>query len=181
MGSHTGIYTIVGLLSNQKNFIISIEPSYINLGRMKSNLRLNNLFKNNSQFIGAASNFSGQGFFKSHPDKTFMSKGGKIALSGDKINVIRIDDISVSENKNINGIKIDTEGEDYKVLLGAENTIKKFKPHIIIETREITKQISLISCKFNYQFYIISEKIVPLELQNYKIPNVANIYASVNS
>ena len=45
VGSHTGLYTIVGLLSNQKNFLISIEPSFINLGRMISNLRLNNLLK----------------------------------------------------------------------------------------------------------------------------------------
>ena len=181
VGSHTGIYTIVGLLSNQKNFIISIEPSYINLGRMKSNLRLNNLFQNNSQFLGAASDYSGQGLFKSHPDKTFMSKGGKIASSGDKIDVIRIDDISISENKNINGIKIDTEGEDYKVLLGAENTIKKFKPHIIIETREFNKiEIFEFLSNFNYKFSIILDSVIPIDLQNYKIENSSNIYASVN-
>ena len=182
VGSHTGLYTIVGLLSNEKNFIISIEPSFINLGRMKSNLRLNNLFKNNSYFLGAASNYSGQGFFMGHPDKTFMSKGGKIASSGEKINVIKLDDISISGNKKINGIKIDTEGEDFKVLLGAENIIKNFKPHIIIEMRE-TNKIDIIEflSKFNYKFSIISEKIVPINLQNYKIENVANIYASVNS
>ena len=182
VGSHTGLYTIVGLLSNENNFLISIEPSFINLGRMKSNLRLNNLFKNNSCFLGAASNYSGQGLFMSHPDKTFMSKGGKIASSGEKIDVIKLDDISISGNKKINGIKIDTEGEDYKVLLGAENIIKNFKPHIIIEMREANK-IDIIEflSKFNYQFFIISEKIVPVELQNYKIENVANIYASVNS
>ena len=45
VGSHTGLYTILGLLSNRKNFLISIEPSFINLGRMISNLRLNNLFE----------------------------------------------------------------------------------------------------------------------------------------
>ena len=118
----------------------------------------------------------------SHPDKTFMSKGGKIASSGEKIDVIKLDDISISGNKKINGIKIDTEGEDYKVLLGAENIIKNFKPHIIIEMREANK-IDIIEflSKFNYQFFIISEKIVPVELQNYKIENVANVYASVNS
>jgi FkbM family methyltransferase len=180
VGSHTGLYTIVGLLSHKNNFIISIEPSYINLGRMKSNLRLNNLFKNNSQFLGAASNFSGQGSFMSHHDKTFMAKGGKIASSGETINVIRLDDISTSENKNINGIKIDTEGEDYKVLLGAENTIKKYKPHIIIETREYNKiQIYEFLSNFNYKFSIILDKVTPIDLLNYKIENSSNIYASV--
>ena len=182
VGSHTGLYTIVGLLSNPKNFLISIEPSFINLGRMKSNLRLNNLITNNSQFLGAASNYSGQGLFKSHPDETFMSKGGKISSSGEKINVIRIDDISSSGNKKIKGIKVDTEGEDYKVLLGAENTIKNFKPDIIIEVRESNKiGIFEFLSKFNYKLSIISEKIIPVDLQNYKIESVANIYASVDS
>ena len=84
--------------------------------------------------------------------------------------------------KFIDLIKIDTEGEDFKVLLGAENIIKNFKPHIIIEMRE-TNKIDIIEflSKFNYKFSIISEKIVPINLQNYKIENVANIYASVNS
>ena len=149
---------------------------------MKSNLRLNNLFKNNSCFLGAASNYSGQGLFMSHPDKTFMSKGGKIASSGEKVNVIKLDDISISGNNKINGIKIDTEGEDHKVLLGAKNVIKHFRPDIIIETRESNKiDIFEFLSKFNYKFSIISEKIIPINLQNFKIDNVANIYASVNS
>ena len=147
---------------------------------MISNLRLNNLFKNHSQFLGAASNYSGQGLFMSHIDKTFMSKGGKIASSGEKINIIKLDDISITGNKSIKGIKIDTEGEDYKVLLGAENTIKNFKPDIIIETREANKiEIFEFLSKFNYKFSIISDKIIPINLPNLKIDNVANIYASV--
>ena len=181
VGSHTGLYTIVGLLSNPKNFFISIEPSFINLGRMISNLRLNNLFNNNSQFLGAASNYSGHGLFESHHDKTFMSKGGRISSSGERINIIRLDDISISGNFKVNGIKIDTEGEDYKVLLGAENIIKKFKPHIIIETRESNKMdIFKFLSKFNYKFSIILDKVIPVDLTNLKIDNSSNIYASIN-
>lgn len=180
VGSHTGLYTMVGLLSNPKNFLISIEPSYINLGRMISNLRLNNLFKNNSQFLGAASDYSGEGLFMTHHDKTFMSKGGRISTSGEKINIIRLDDISISGNKEISGIKIDTEGEDYKVLLGSENIIKTFKPHIIIEVRETNKiDVFKFLSRFNYKFYIILDKIIPVDLLNLKIDIIANIYASV--
>ena len=111
-----------------------------------------------------------------------MSKGGKIASSGEKIDVIKLDDISISGNKKINKIKIDTEGEDYKVLVGAENTIKNFKPDIIIETRESNKiEIFEFLSKFNYKFSIISDKIIPVNLPNLKIDNVANIYASVDN
>ena len=180
VGSHTGLYTIVGLLSNKNNFLISIEPSLINLGRMKSNLRLNNLFQNNSQFLGAASDYSGQGFFMGHHDKTFMSKGGRLSASGERINIIRLDDISITGNKKIKGIKIDTEGEDYKVLLGAKNIIKNHTPDIIIETREANKiDIFKFLSEFNYKFSLISDKIISVDLPNLKIENIANIYASV--
>ena len=179
VGSHTGLYTILGLLSNKNNLLISIEPSFINLGRMKSNLRLNNIFNNNSHFLGAASDFSGQSFFKGHYDNTYMSKGGKISSSGEKINVIRLDDISITGEKKIKGIKIDTEGEDHKVLFGAENIIRKFKPHIIVETRESNKtEIFNFLSRFGYKFSVIRNKIVPVNLYNLKIKDTANIYAS---
>lgn len=184
VGAHTGLYTITGLLSNPKNFLISIEPSFINLGRMKSNLRLNNLLKNNSQFLGAASDFSGTAYLTTHYDTTFMSKGGKISSSGEKINVIKLDDISISGNvdKEIKGIKIDTEGEDHKVLLGAEEIIKKFKPDIIIETRELNKiKIFEFLSQYNYSFSIILDKVISIDLLKYKINNSANIYASVKN
>ena len=147
---------------------------------MISNLRLNNLFANNSHFLGAASNYSGQGLFKTHPEQSFMSKGGKISSSGDKIHIIKLDDISISVEKKINGIKIDTEGEDFKVLLGAENIIRSFKPDIIIETREANKLgVFEFLSRFGYKFSIIEDKISLVDLLNLKIDNIANIYASV--
>ena len=59
VGAHTGLHTIVGLLSNPENVVISIEPSFLNMGRLISNLRLNGLFKNNSLFLGAVSKVLG--------------------------------------------------------------------------------------------------------------------------
>ena len=65
--------------------------------------------------------------------------------------------------------------------MGAENTIKKFKPHIIIETREFNKiEIFEFFSKFNYKFSIILVNVIPIDLPNYKIENSSNIYASVN-
>ena len=109
-----------------------------------------------------------------------MSKGGRLSTSGEKINIIRLDDISMTGNKNIKGIKIDTEGEDFKVLLGAKNIIKNYKPDIIVETRESNKiDISQFLSEFGYKFFLISNKISSVDLPNLNIENVANIYASV--
>ena len=182
VGAHTGLYTIVGLLSNPENVVISIEPSFLNMGRLISNLRLNGLFKNNSRFLGAVSKVSGQGFFQLHRDFSFMSKGGLLSDKGERVNVIKLDDIQINdENKIIRGLKIDTEGEDYNVLLGAENVIKNFKPQIIIEVRNENKEnIQDFLKLFNYKFYLPEDIKTPVNLNELDISNVENIYAKVN-
>ena len=63
VGSHTGIYTIIGNLNKEICNIISLEPYYINYSRMISNLKLNKMYLNNS-FLWAASNESGVAKFK---------------------------------------------------------------------------------------------------------------------
>lgn len=182
VGAHTGLYTIVGLLSNPGNVVFSIEPSFLNMGRLISNLRLNGLFQNNLRFLGAVSKVSGQGFFKLHQDFSFMSKGGLLSEKGERVNIIKLDDIQINgENKFIRGLKIDTEGEDYNVLLGAENLIKNFKPQIIIEVRNENKEkIQDFLKLFNYKFYLVEDIKTPINLKELDISNVENIYAKVS-
>ena len=63
------------------------------------------------------------------------SKGRMFSARGDlKIKTKRLDDYSFDR---ADLLKIDVEGFEYEVLKGAENTINKFKPRIIIETHSI--------------------------------------------
>jgi hypothetical protein len=50
-----------------------------------------------------------------------------------KINVDTLDNIFYDNNIPVHFIKIDTEGWEYFILQGGENTIKKYKPFIQIE------------------------------------------------
>jgi FkbM family methyltransferase len=60
------------------------------------------------------------------------SQGGMFSAGGDlKIKTKRLDDYSFDR---VDLLKIDVEGFEHEVLKGAENTINKFKPRIIIET-----------------------------------------------
>tara|TARA_B100001057_G_scaffold489271_1_gene575232 strand:+ start:2967 stop:3767 length:801 start_codon:yes stop_codon:yes gene_type:complete len=180
VGSHTGLYTIIGLKSNVNNFVISIEPSYLNLGRMMSNLRLNNLVRNHFKILAAASDTSGVKNFKFHPDLSYMSKGGRIAEDGERIHVLKLDDITINDERKIRGIKIDTEGEDYKVLLGAKNIIENNLPEIIIEVREENKLlIREFLIKFGYKFFSMLGKLKETNLIDLKINVSTNIFASV--
>lgn len=52
----------------------------------------------------------------------------------DAIDVIKLDDLEIPENENVDFIKIDTEGSEIYVLEGATELIMKDKPLIQVET-----------------------------------------------
>ena len=81
VGSHTGIYTIIGNLNKEICNIVSLEPYYINYSRMISNLKLNKMYLNNS-FLWAASNESGIAKFKTETDIGRHTSGGSIQQDG---------------------------------------------------------------------------------------------------
>ena len=83
-------------------------------------------------------------------------------------------------NKPLRGIKIDTEGEDYKVLLGCEKLIDKYNPKIIIEVREDNKlQIKKFLQKYYYKIFSISDLKKEINLEEIKIENMMNIFAKI--
>ena len=117
--------------------------------------------------------------FTFHPDHSFMSKGGKITENGEKIQVLKLDDISINDDRKVMGIKIDTEGEDYKVLLGAKNIIKNNLPDILIEVREENKLlIREFLITLGYKFFALHDKLVLTDLIDLQINESINIYAS---
>lgn len=181
VGAHTGLYSITALRANSKNHVISLEPYYMNLSRLVTNLRLNYIFKNVETILGAVSDYDGKAKFKITTDKSYMSKGGKIDSEGLDIDVHKLDTLYLTGlEKKIKGIKIDTEGEDFKVLVGAKNIIDKFKPEIIIEVREKNKiLISNFLKKYSYKFFNVLNLKEELDLENYKIKNIINLYAKI--
>ena len=58
VGSHRIIYNCC-LKSNPSNLVISVEPSYLNLAKMMSNLKLNSLVRNHVKILAAASDITG--------------------------------------------------------------------------------------------------------------------------
>ena len=55
--------------------------------------------------------------------------------------VIRLDDYLQNNTVNPNFIKIDVEGFEYNVILGAKNTIEKCKPNLMIEIQKNENEI----------------------------------------
>lgn len=81
----------------------------------------------------------------------FQEKGEQKTIT-QKVKVIRLDDwAEIEEFKRLNFIKIDVEGNEMQTLFGAEKTIKKFRPTLMVEMEQrhheepIWKLISEIS------------------------------------
>lgn len=181
VGAHTGLYSLTAIKANKENNIISFEPYFMNLSRLVTNLRLNNILKNVVTILGAVSDFDGKAKLNITTEKSYMSKGGKIGNQGLDIDVYSLDTLYFNKLDNeIKGIKIDTEGEDYKVLIGAKKLIEKYRPEIIIEVREENKiLINNFLKKYSYKFFNVIDLDKELNLQNYKIKNIINLYAKI--
>ena len=178
IGAHTGLYTITAIKSNKLNSIISIEPYYLNMARLTTNLRINRIEKNVQTLLLAASNLNSVQKFNLKTTQSYLSKGGKIDNEGEPIKTIKLDSIDFNKTKKrINGIKIDTEGEDLKVLQGSSQLIKKFKPKIIVEVRNENKSdIQKFFDKLNYELFSVNDLKNKIDLNNFTINRVSNIY-----
>jgi len=81
--------------------------------------------------------------------------------------------------KKIKGIKIDTEGEDFKALQGSFKLIEEFKPKIIIEVRNTNKSnIQKFLEKLNYELFDIDDLKNKVNLNDHTIQGVSNILAN---
>ena len=184
IGAHTGIYSIIGNLNQNQNKIISIEAYFLNFTRLLSNLKSNNITPKNC-FLAAASNLDGKGKF-SVTSSQYHSAGGRLSNNGNiPISTIKIDNFNL--DKKVKGLKIDTEGHEFKVLEGAKNYIAKDKPNIIFEINEncFDRCLNLLK-KEGYNFFFIDEveqKIIKIEKFNYNLrrPEGSNCYASVST
>lgn len=156
IGAHTGIYSIIGSLNKKLPLTISIEPYYLNYARLLNNLKLNNL---SVQFchLAAVSHQNGTLKFESSLN-SHHSTGGKISDKGMlSVRSLMID--SLKFTKKVTAIKIDTEGHEYNVLKGAQNTIQNYKPDIIFEiSKESFKSCKQLLQKFGYKFFFINEE-----------------------
>jgi FkbM family methyltransferase len=62
---------------------------------------------------------------------TVFDYGKTVCVQGDKIPMCKLDDITLIDRCDF--IKIDVEGYEPHVLFGAQETIKLYKPHLLIE------------------------------------------------
>ena len=85
---------------------------------------------------------------------------GDTSIVPDKIGAVTILTApidSIQFNNKISLIKLDAEGGEYDILLGAEQTFKKYKPVLIIEMWQ--KNVDKVSNLLNQMDYSLEEHL----------------------
>lgn len=135
IGAYIGFFSLIATrIVGKECRVYSFEPNPKNYERLKYNIRLNNFGNNITAFQVALSNVKGK--------ETFQSRGspsmGKLTKNESE-NVITVPttylDAFVFRDNHPppNIIKLDVEGEEGKVLMGARRVIRKFHPIFILE------------------------------------------------
>lgn len=169
VGAYIGLITLVfDKFSNRKSEIHSFEPFKKNFLRLKKNINLNkiqNIYLNN-QALGDKKELVTLED-PQDPGMTRVVKRNYNKANGNSyhdVNSDLLESYVVKKNiSNINLIKIDTEGYDYKVLEGSKNLLKDNKiDYLIIEymhSSKDSKEVLNILKINNYKiFYLLRNK-----------------------
>jgi len=143
VGSNIGYYVLLEAQIVGKNgSIISIEPSSQNFIALKENVKLQN-FSNVKVFQFACGDRNGTINFLTTErsnwsridEKCFEFFPSTKIVGSEKIQVKKLDSFMEQiDLDKLDLIRMDVDGYEYKILDGMIQTLKKFKPTIIIET-----------------------------------------------
>lgn len=156
IGSHAGSHTVLYKYINKFAKVYCFEPQKKMFDLLVHNIESNN-FKNVEAFNVGVANISAEAEMNDSIVETgkIIEYGGshkvnlggmQIGKGGEKIHTITIDSLNLTA---CDFIKIDVEGFEPLVLMGGEETIKKFKPTILFESNykkaspEIVKQFKV--------------------------------------
>lgn len=199
VGANQGEYTLwMAKLAGKNGKIIAFEPLTKMFNQLNENIQLNQDLRN--QIITLKKGLSdvvGEiPIYAVNPDDKFSDNEGMPTIFPTNTKNTFIENIPLStldiecENLQINKlnfIKIDVEGAELNVIKGGINTIKKFKPVLLIEFNEATfnaagytsKHIIDLLSKLGYKFYLIGVRGTLKKLDLNNIPQFCNVLAKV--
>lgn len=144
VGAHIGTHTLwfAGIMNKK---VVCFEPFPKNWEKLIKNIRLQNssvqsrIIPRNTA-VGNSSGFVRMAL--DTPDNTGMAK----VIEGTHHDSVKVAQVTIdSQNlKEVGLIKIDVEGKEMEVLLGAEKTIAECSPLLYVEARDSAAEASLL-------------------------------------
>jgi len=174
-GCNYGFYSFYTASLSKNNFVISFEASLKTIGDFDKNLQLNN-FQNIILKNLAISDIDN--------NKVLLNEGLNDWESSlthnnfEKKNITMINTTTIdsalkkySIDNQFLFIKLDIEGHEFQAIKGGENTIRKYKPIIIIELSKYIFEnnensfffLEKFLLNFDYSIYGINNKLITIE------------------
>jgi FkbM family methyltransferase len=174
IGSHIGLFSIVASrLVESSGKVYAFEPSPTTFSILKKTIAINNVDKSVFPFQKAVGANEGTIQFYISNDSIDNSNSLVKYLSDRELKGIDVaittTDIFVQEQQinKIDFIKIDVEGAEYDTLMGAKNTLLKFRPNCMVGIHplaikakgdDLNKIYELIK-ECNYNLYVEGKEI----------------------
>ena len=153
IGAHAGYYTIIASRKvGEGGKVIAFEPLPKNVFNLEKNVRINKL-ENVRIVESAISDNDGTALFSEGKG----SYEGKIDPCGKiEVNVKSIDSLVETGNyRKPDILKIDVEGSEFRVLLGAKNCLAKFRPRVFLSIHSLEMEKSCISFLSSINYRIL--------------------------
>jgi FkbM family methyltransferase len=162
IGAHTGSYTISAKLSNTNATVLSFEPHYLNYARLSLNLRANGLDTHNA-YMFAISDSNMNKMFSVPRGVDYHSSGGYVGIGDDRENyyvTCLALDTFIDERffRDVDLIKIDTEGHELNCLIGMKNIISVNFPTIFFECiSRANDKLEKLLIGFGYELFLVND------------------------
>lgn len=144
-GSETGDYALICSKYYGASSVYVFEPNKDSFDVIKKNIKLNKCQNVKVFMVGISSVDAKQEVGFNGDTISWQDKGKDIVIEVRKLDSFHINSIDI--------LKIDVEGNEIDAILGGIETIKRFKPRIIIEThsRELRVKVTAILGRVGYK------------------------------
>lgn len=170
IGANIGYYSLLAGHIRPDIKVYAVEPASAPFHFLRENIRINKIEKQVKEFCLALSNVEGEVEFFELVNKGDYHTSNNLAGSGS----MRADDVVKNEYRafkvpsqtvdkfikenliaKVDLVKMDTEGTENLVLLGADEMLSKHRPIIICETlfHTIEDKLEEIMLRYGYEFY----------------------------
>ncbi len=170
IGANCGVLTLVAASLIGKGRIYAFEPGPAIRSRLQNNIEANPQLKEIVTVVPYGIGLKrSQGFY--YEDTAYRGNGHLLAEQGISVDILSLDEwVSLEKLDKIDVIKIDVEGMEYDVLLGAKAVLEAYHPILYFETLQLFFETTSHTIKTIYEFLaslgyrIVSPKNLHLEI-----------------
>lgn len=179
VGANIGSITLRLAQKCQKGFVYSFEPDEVNYKKLIDNISLNDFDNIKPLKYGVGERESTKYLETLDTFNKGKNRVLDISESEDsaKIKLISLDDFAQKENLiKIDAIKIDVEGYEYRVLLGARELIRRDRPLLLLELDDVHLKKYNATIKDIFKFLKAHHYTIwdPVTLKEFQLNDEAN-------